>query len=210
MKERPIPFSGEMVRAILEGRKTQTRRVIKPQPVEKQYPHRWTVQVSPTTVVACGDPETALNYVACPHGVPGDRLWVRERQRVTEVDCIDARIRVHYEADGVESGWIDYPSRLKGEPVVGKCLSYGGFRESSRLLLEVKSVRVERLQDISEEDAAKEGINDDLAMMTDGLPGPYVLAFECLWDSLNEKRGYGWDVNPWVWVVGFQRVEASQ
>lgn len=230
----PLPFSGEMVRATLDGRKTQTRRVMKPQPVptlprvdrgliespggenwDVEYPQGWRWQKSKALrCYSAGNEqafkESMLNSVHCPYGFAprGDRLWVRERQRVVEVakTPFSYAIRVRYEADGAER-WVKYPDRLKGTPVIGKCLSYGGYRESSRLSLEVTGVRVERLQDITEEGAEAEGINDELAMMTDGLPGPYRQAFECLWDNLNAARGYSWESNPYVWVIEFRRIQ---
>ena len=78
----------------------------------------------------------------CPYGEPGDRLWVRERTRVTAIDD-HGRIMVEYEADGTRAGWIDWPERLRSKPKLKRCLPYGGFRESSRIDLEIKSIRVD-------------------------------------------------------------------
>jgi hypothetical protein len=197
MTERPILFSGEMVRAVLDGRKTQTRRVIKLQTGDTFDERALAGAIQEWRPALDGTRVAAL--VRCPYGVPGDHLWVRERQEVTNImrneDGRPIAVQVRYRADDCESAFIGYPERLKGDPVVGKCLSYGGYRESSRIHLEVTSVRVERVQDISNEDCLAEGVS----------PCIHEPAFADLWDSINAKRGYGWEVNPWVWVVEFKR-----
>lgn len=197
MAELPILFSGPMVRAILEGRKTVTRRVVtQATALEWLAPGMFT----PAFVA---DPDNGL----APYQ-PGDTLWVRERMRVIGRGPVTRRadqIRVRYEADGTESAILPYPERLKGDPKIGKCLAYGGYREAARLFLRVTEVRVERLQEITEEDAVAEGVQvnpDAPAALTDRT------AFARLWDSLNAKRGFAWDSNPWVWVYRFERVEA--
>lgn len=134
-------------------------------------------------------------------------------------DACPASIRVRYEADGHESSWLPYPTRLKGVAVPDKCLAYGGYREASRILLEVTAVRVERVQEISEDGAVAEGIRRDTIAATGDHPElecwvtipddnhAYVTpidAFEKLWDSLNAKRGFPWSANPWVWVIEFK------
>ena len=202
-RERPILFSGPLVRAILEGRKTQTRRVLTPQPYQPGNPGYWSWPKSKKIGYCWYEGETNPPVELCPYGQPGDRLWVRERQRVAEIDEFDPHplgVRVRYEADGQESSLLPYPGRLKGKPVVGKCLSYGGYRESSRIQMEVTGIRVERVQDITEADAQSEGV--DLG------PWPsWSVAFAELWDQINAKRGFSWDANPWVWVVEFPRIE---
>lgn len=203
----PILFSPAMVRAERTGLKNQTRRVIRPQPDEDGL----TRQVDPFP----GPWEdTSGRIYTCPYGAPGTLLWVRERMRVVELR--GGAIRVRYEADGAESDWIDWPERLKGTPRVGHCLAYGGFREASRTLLKVRRVRVERVQDISEVDARAEGVTPfegigpdqriDDTPRTQGTH-PHTVALASLWDDLNHRRGYGWDANPWVWVVDFVRFE---
>jgi len=227
MSERGIIMGAWSVRQILAGRKTATRRVIKPrnrwvardlkQATERDEYHR---------AGGAGDGSMLRGAIAglvqgCLHGQPGDLLWCRERQRVIEtwVPGPDGMgIRVRYEADGAESGWLPYPERLKGTPVVGKCLAYGGYRESSRLTLRVTDVRVERVQDISEEDARAEGVTGhDPEPVDEGgtiyaWPGrssaPCPRAhFAHLWDSINGRRpGCSWADNPWTWAVSFERV----
>ena len=204
-RERPILFSGKMVRAILDGRKTQTRRVMR---VGKDEPEWASVHVdgsgdgwigwSPHAVSAA---ETLRFYPGaagfkCPYGRPGDRLWVRETFRVSGhdecrkiADCAGSD-HVHYKAD-------------KNEPPAVGIWRPSIFmpRWASRIDLEILSVRAERLQDISEEDARAEG------MTLAGTPPftTYRGAFAYGWDTINGKRA-PWASNPWVWVVGFQRV----
>lgn len=226
-KTLPIPFIAEMVRAVQSGLKTQTRRVMKPQP--PSWCNRWgfTAFTPPRHISARGeviddDGEKNIGekFFKLPH-VNGDRLWVREQMRVIRVRTLkQMQIRVRYEADGAESDWLPYPERLKGAPIIGKCLSYGGYREASRLTLEVACVRAERLQSISEADAIAEGIRDLAGGFTcspdpDPQKDPHgdsmsywldaTSAFRELWDSINAKRGYGWDTNPVVRVTEFRR-----
>jgi hypothetical protein len=214
MKTRPILFSGAMVRAILDGTTTQTRRPVRQQPVEWR-PGSWSWPAAFTTTppypwsVAWHEPHRPETLGACPFGAPGDRLWARERARLIEVESGDpfvsgvgeARVRLRYEADGVESDWLPYPPRLSYLRV-GQCVPNGVHREGARLFLEVLSVRVERLQDITEEDARAEGVTvpDD-----DPLGFTHRREFQALYTNI-----YGpgsWDANPWLWVVEFRRVE---
>ena len=178
MNEHPILFSTEMIRAILDGRKTQTRRVIKPQ--YPKFSHGFG------GCFFCGDGDDGIIEVAgvlyCPYGVPGDTLWVREMWAMADNG------HTYYRAD--------YPASI---PMRATKL-FGGTgwkpsihmpRSASRLTLEVINVRVERVQEISEEDAIAEGVAS-------------VDLFASLWDTINAKRGYAWDTNPWVWVVEFK------
>jgi len=167
MKERPILFSGPMVRAILEGRKTQTRRIVKPQPLRDRG------------VMAFNDGEHP--QMRCPYGKPGDRLWVRETW------CPDVEpYTFRYKADG-------------DEPLERWRPSIHIPRWASRITLEVVSVRVERLQNISEDDALAEGIT-----LVERGTSP-VDQFNKLWESINGPGS--WEANPWVWVVEFKRIE---
>jgi len=188
VKERPILFSTEMVRAILEGRKTQTRRVIKPKP--------WLIDPHKVeyNLWECGDgKETYL--IKCPYGKPGDLLWVRETWGLYDTQPKDGpgKALLFYRASDGESYELRYqlwrPSIFMP-------------RWASRITLKIINVRVERLQDISEEDAIKEG-----ATFRKGEWGE-LDAFNYIWDSINAKRGYSWDSNPWVWVIEFKRVES--
>ena len=163
MTDRPIIFSGPMVRAILEGHKTQTRRVCKLQAFAYV-------------------PQYGL-YPPSPYGVPGDRLWVRETFMATLGGIVFAADGGdHYGAGG----------KLKWKP------SLFMPRWASRLTLEIVNVCVERLQEISEDDAFAEGVN------TGDWLGDPVGEYAKLWDSINAKRA-PWASNPWVWVVEFRK-----
>jgi hypothetical protein len=189
MKERPITFSGEMVRAILDGRKTQTRRVIKPQPE-----HVWGFGVRHD------DPEYFSAHVRysgghqpdpwihCPYGKPGDRLWVRETFAYSfqGLDCI-------YKADDYH-GIFAFEGPWKPS-IFMPCWA-------SRITLEITGVRVERLVDITDSDCYAEGIT---SLQNDILGEPYY-SYKELWDSINAKRGYLFASNPWVWVIEFKRI----
>lgn len=233
MTERPILFSGPMVRAILDGRKTQTRRLVTPQPSPGE------------SNVAAGGLWWSWEYPEgrhctqdrrCPYGVPGDHLWVRETWRPW---CGRFDSGVAYQADDAEKlvpdGLaMDWGSALgkDGRPR-GLDLRQMGFgvagnkyhtekwrpsihmpRWASRLTLRVESVRVERLQDIDGYDARAEGVEPAPHPATAAQwGGPsrardalhYRLAFARLWDGLNAKRA-PWASSPWVWVVTFARV----
>lgn len=190
VRERPILFSGPMVTAILRGEKTQTRRVVKGQALEWLAPDMFTPEY-------VANPENGL----CPYGRPGDRLWVRESYRVMRPHGVD---EVQYKAD-----WRPLPHD-------GWKPSIHMPRWASRLTLEIVSVRVERLQDISNQDAEAEGVVWDgrfclgSSHVVKGTPKVFVSrreAYRDIWDSINAKRGHGWDTNPWVWVIEFTRVD---
>lgn len=201
-REHPIIFSGPMVTAILRGEKTQTRRVMKPQPSRVDEHGRWYRMP--------GGGESLMDSWPCPFGRPGDRLWVRES---FSSDWILHQLPprewphgapVHYWADGNP----EYGDWTPPKPPIHMP------RWASRLTLEVVSVRVERLQAITEEDARAEGITDG-GCLNCGDPEPCKCAFPTpcaiesfidLWNSINFDRGYGWEANPWVWVVEFERV----
>ncbi|MBD1295510.1 hypothetical protein [Pseudomonas aeruginosa] len=205
MKERPILFTGPMVRAILEGRKTVTRRVVKPPP------DFLGSMVDPNTPFKTLDAGLHAR-ITCPHGQPGDRLWVREAWAAdAQVDAIAPR-------DLSQGEPIWYPADFSVRQTGCSMISKGRGRPSihmprwaSRVLLEITAVRVERLQDISEEQALAEGVHGepcdharqacgDIGCWGDTAKG----AFGFLWESLNGEGS--WVANPWVWVVEFKRV----
>lgn len=219
VKEHPILFSGEMVRAILDGRKTQTRRVVKRK--------GWLVcGAAAEPYHAITQRRSGKGYAAvrtecypCPYGQPGDRLWVRETWAETvNIDCHpDWPGRPHtnseVDEDGLVSSCVIY--RADGGWNWLNDIGYETDRSSwrpsihmprwaSRITLEVTDVRVERVQDISEADVQVEGTPNE-----QGIGAPDQFDFQQLWDSINAKRGYGWDANPWVWVVEFEQVEAG-
>lgn len=160
MKERPILFNGDMVRAVLAGQKTQTRRP----------------------------------KFRCPYGQPGDRLWVRETFAYAQDGT------VVYRASMVGSPWDAITRRaITWHPSIHMP------RAICRIILGITDVRVERVQDIHEEDAIAEGIDPRKLSYLSGERA--VTKFSVLWNSLYAADGLGWDVNPWAWVVTFKRVE---
>lgn len=183
MKERPILFSGPMVNAILENRKTQTRRVVKPQPERDPACGVWFPATTAKRKRHYANEEhfrRGLPIDWSPYGVVGDRLWVREAWQ-------DGNGGIYYRADGIHPGpW---------KPAIHMP------RWASRITLEITGVRVERLQDISNDDARAEGVPE-----WDGdEPGDYRGSFRDVWDSINGKR-HPWSSNPWVWVREFKRI----
>ena len=213
MTERPILFSGPMVRAILDGRKTQTRRVCKPQP-HSVGDHFATRQHGHLRIRR--HDEDKWHEIPCPYGQPGDRLWVREtwaqtvnvnnlpvwpdRPNIWVSDGHSYGEAIIYRADG-DWEWCDddgfHTERSYWKPSIHMP------RKFCRLVLEAKAVRVERLQDISEADATKEGLPPDEEPVGIATWKPQAW-FRTVWDQLNEKRGHGWDTNPWVWVIEFE------
>ena len=214
-----------MVRAILEGRKTQTRRVIAQQPA-----HGWDFDFPPqfgriTSTHpkkgrfgvfirhGVGTDFPSFDLIPCPYGMPGDRLWVRETWQHSnhpfgpyESDCI-VFYRADYlddplgpdlerSADGIRREWRPSIHMPRG---------------AGRITLEITAVCADRLQNISESDARAEGVTIADQHLRGYCAGAYrppsIRAFHDLWDNLNAARGHGWDVNPLVWVVEFRRIE---
>lgn len=219
-KEYPIIFNGPMVRAILDGRKTQTRRHL----------------------ASLSDPYN------CPYGMPGDRLWIKETWRVAAWRCDEKKVACDYKAspEEIRTPWIflqheTYCDVKKRQLDALHCRGIkpddnGVFRWdygkaplpwrpsihmpywASRITLEITGVRVERLQDISDNDALEEGISESIYYdaAEHALIGGATLeghsvercAFAGLWDSINGKRpGCSWQDNPWVWVIEFKKVQ---
>ena len=223
VKERPILFSAPMVRAILEGRKTVTRRAVKASKAHADgitlidYGKGWWPY---NAFCDFSSDHEGMEYpIACPYGKPGDRLWVRE----TFIDLRGTGVehrpnpdgplqRYAYAADcrpGSHSDEARKDFGLKYKPSIHMP------RAACRILLEITHVRVERLQDISEDQAEAEGVR----LMRDGSdtwvsregPGNLVTpwptakeAFSDLWNSINGP--HAWAANPWVWAVSFKRV----
>lgn len=197
MKDRPILFNGEMVRAVLDGTKTQTRRVMKSQPAwcPESYASTdgWTWRDYEIGAASDFWTTEALQY--CPYGKPGDQLWVRETWAPRCSDARELAERGNMEGIQYRADPALFPP--KWTPSIHMP------RWASRIQLQVTAVRVERVQEINVIDAEKEGIgptSPDKGFDTSRL------RFRKLWDSINAKRGFGWDVNPWVWVVEFERV----
>ncbi|MFF6553901.1 hypothetical protein ACET39_10740 [Pseudomonas aeruginosa] len=219
-RERPILFNDQMVRAILEGRKTVTRRVMKPQPTpSKDGGHHWPCNVHQSMLHVerelqngegcwCG-----LAEAACPFGQPGERLWVREAWTIDLLAAYstkkgyDSEYELRYRTDDASREIHVAP----GEPDPYLALydsQRGDWRPSihmprwaSRILLEITAVRVERLQDITPNQCIAEGAwrEKDKEL---GRGQEAIAAFADLWRS----TGGDWGANPWVWVVEFKRV----
>lgn len=269
MNSRPIIFDAKSVRAILAGEKTQTRRVVKPQPefagVRSYERGKWARVISaggrdehdffvPNPVASMGDmlPNTKNGPWISPYGDdPNDLLWVRETFCSRFVDPPGP--------NGYYDGWwylaTDDPGTMKVDGDGGVVYRKNGEqaspwispmrmpREASRITLRVTGVRIERLQEISGGDARAEGVK--YPVKETSIPGKVAplyqlpeglmraaqwgivktakrkakrlpthddlsrLEYSLRWDRINGKRGFGWDSNPWVWVVTFERVEAS-
>lgn len=216
MKERPIIFTGESVRAILAGSKTQTRRILKPQG-SRVWPAKCAAGIPywKTDVAHSHGQETGL---VPKFGLPGDRLWVRESFGVwartdptpSGQPC-DPQIIYRTNDPGY---WPDAEDRrAMTEPWLWRSPIYMP-RRLSRLILEIVSVRVERLQDISEDDAKAEGIAEPAPVHGSwcdparGREGhwSYRKPFAKAWDALHGKGA--WEANPWVFVIGFKRIGA--
>lgn len=224
MSDRPILFSAPMVRTLLDDRKTQTRRIIKPQPSSVKALDAGGAPVPFKLVAAPPEMPTARCEapIACPYGKPGDHLWVKERM-----------VRAG------KTGWVYFADRAgvtlpQGDPRVpamiawahhkegGNCVSIHMPRWASRLTLKITDVRVERLNDISEADAMAEGLHTWDGEDQDGEP-PFAYplwnwrepespddgferaadAYESLWEEINGPGS--WALNSWVWAVSFER-----
>ena len=187
MSEKPILFNTEMVRAILDGRKTQTRRVIR-------FPEGTTGHLPPSG---------AKDYIYWPGGIkrapykPGDTLWVRETWKQYTTGTAGA---------GLIDGYLykaDEPLNTSGMMVEGRWHpSIHMPKEAARIWLKVNDIRCERIQDITNKDAKAEGMN----CATDNSGQMHRFKFQKLWDSISDEKS-NWDANPWVWVISFERIE---
>ena len=240
--EHPILFTGEMVKAILDGKKTQTRRIIKQVPYD----------------IHCGKPimdwglsgvygendefwmdiqtdvdDNSHERIKCPYGNVGDELWVREKfycvdaPGLGDIPCLlYSEEFENYQIDG----WADNQSHEFWDSRASICsLDFGVHpsihmpRRASRIQLKVTGIRIERLQDICGDDAVAEGITTTKFWtpketndypFNDKMWDDYhfwnhypQIAYKRLWESINAKRGFGWDMNPWVWCISFERME---
>ncbi len=215
MKEHPILFKGEMVTAILEGRKTQTRRLIKPQPFSTAD-GSWHIELNPR--VGFNSQRTLRNMLPyhCPHGQPGDRLWVKETWAIIcnaalplcSCETDEERKVNHYVEYRADTG-NPYPGEwpedeAKGNDEAPKWKSSMFMpRWASRITLEIVNVRVERLQDIDNHESWKEGIQEFGKWIEN--EGVARDEYARLWNRINGAGS--WEENPWVWVVEFKRVE---
>lgn len=199
MKEHPILFSSPMIRAILAGTKTQTRRIVNPQPTLGEHGWSWPSGRCKSMV--------SIPEMGClgPYGSRGNRLWVREAfycddYRYPDGPRSELIAAIEYRADHECCNWeagcpcSDDNGRSSWRPSIYMP------RWASRITLEVTDVRVQRLQDISEDDARTEGVDEIKAKVPTALD-----AFHLVWDEINGKRA-PWSSNPWVWAISFRRL----
>lgn len=230
MKERGMIFNGEMVRAILDGRKTQTRRIMKlqPKPSKSRPGDFWFSSKKLESMVHVSDLAPGNSPIAdyhlfiqehcCPFGAVGDRIWVREAFRVHS-RATDVATLVYKASE--RNSWTEQTHRVPvavcNKPATPEkwTPSLHMPRWASRILLEITDVRVERLNAISEEDARAEGIIDG-GCLNCGEPEPCGCAnpdpdatdaFAYLWQSIYGQES--WNANPWVWVISFERIDGG-
>lgn len=215
MRERGITFNAEMVRAVLEGRKTQTRRIMKVQPESNQLgllritdstkhsdigKYHWAESNATGT-------HTRSKLFSCPFGAVGDRLYVRETHSIRVEPSEYSPGAAWYRESDIGRQW---EGGIRWHPSIHMP------RWASRITLEITGVRVERSQDITEQDAAAEGVPPAGDLLPD-YPDTYLtpkgdfataeVAFQRLWESIYGEES--WQANPWVWVIEFKRVEGE-
>lgn len=213
MKARPILFSGEMVRALLEGRKTQTRRIIK----DDLWVNLFYGELTDDGMPWVENPNTGYRGpIRCPYGQPDDLLWVRETFGIGYDDGDDGYSAIPWTgSDPKRDGKVFYRASFNENPEEGRLPwkpSIHMPRWASRLTLRITDVRVERVQDISRDDAVAEGCVSPLkGTELEGVPGDYVAdertSFAQLWSRINGRES--WQANPWVWVVQFEVIHAN-
>jgi len=197
MKQHPILFSTPMVQAILEGRKTQTRRVVNNIPdgsqYLKEYPAHNAMDMYPflkPDELQKPDNEKNATVISCPFGKIGDRIWVRETWKPELVDCAGKAASYYYLADNPDAK----STSIKFKPSIHMP------KAAARIWLEITEVKVELVQNISNEDVIAEGVKADIA--TDHPRGVHYTAFSDLWIKINGNGS--WISNPWVWVIKFK------
>lgn len=219
MKERGMIFNGDMVRALLDGRKTQTRRAVKGVDGAVSFSREWDVNGKEIFIVLGEKDQTGMNPVlgaiSCPFGMVGARIWVRETWAEAGASAPNLTL---YRANYPEH----IPSQYENVPTADSILwrpSIHMPRWASRILLEITEVRVERLNSISERDAVAEGIktgrcgNETTWRDAFYVPGdnqPYfnaATAYGDLWSSIYGEDS--WAANPWVWVIEFKRIDGA-
>jgi hypothetical protein len=222
-KERPIIFSAPMILALLAGKKFQTRRIVKPQPIieagasiDGQPAWTWTIPRTESYsfwAVSKSSPKTITKY--CPYGQPGDRLWVKETL-IRKTSAYQPGGGIAYAANGhyvmggptsIDTG--EHPSgfrHIQGGRWTWKRPTLSSMympRWASRLTLEITDVRVERVQDITEADATAEGFSGNDNVGTGIGYSSNREAFAHKWDAINGKTA-PWESNPWVWAITFR------
>jgi hypothetical protein len=228
MKSRPILFTGEMVRALLAGTKTQTRRIVKHEICANGYRYDkvsghvscYSDYLSPgDNVIRIKDDGLVCTFhiseapAFCPYGHVGDQLWVREAwdfigtnmNRHGRTHSVQDGV-VRYQADNtqltIETAWNNVELWMARKP--GGKPSIHMPRWASRITLEITDVRVQRLQEISEEDAKDEGVAETIHSAGWDYERPWACGYRALWESINGPGS--WALNPWVWALTFRRV----
>lgn len=217
-KEKPIIFSSEMIRAILENRKPQTRRVIGLLPNREEWIRLPNLEMQVTAdgiLQSRCPPENMIwryifwgndrgpksrhdKFIKCPYGTVGDRLWVKEWLCESDNKILYGFDEAFATKTGKFIKW-----RWKSDSLSPIFMP----KEFARFWLEITDIRVENLQEITGDDAIKEGWPRDRELFpTINTTSKAKNWFEQFWDSLNAKRGYGWETNPWVWVINFKRI----
>jgi len=195
MKERPILMSGEMVRALLSGKKTQTRRMLKVQPLDV-LTNRPPWELKNTRMLnGCRcwfalmtqNPNTGLAF-RCRHGEVGDRLWIKETFQPIQLASEVTQWRYRATDEKGLAPWK--PSIFMP-------------RKASRINLEILKVKVQRLHDMTDSDAVAEGIGSAMDRLCTNYHGKWINLYRELWERINGKAS--WDKNPWVWVIEFKR-----
>ena len=216
MKERPIIFSEAMIKAILDGRKTQTRRILKVQPTNENglWKFAWGAGCNTKSMLVVDGHATAS---ACPYGKVGDHLWVRENfgTKIKNIGGTPHESLV-YKADNPNE--INFYDCNGGEYPVKWKPSIHMPRHASRILLEITSIRLETLRSISREDAMQEGLlqlpatrryvinqGDQYFGLADRNP---ITVFSWLWDSIHGEKS--WETDAWVWVVEFRVIQGGR
>lgn len=229
MKERPILFTEDMYNKAGAGFKTQTRRVVMPQPAAEweltgEYgritsPHPRKGKFGAFKTRNFDEARKEIDIIPCPFGQPGDRLWVKEPFRITDDNTPTDTVFGVYTRDNQQFTTqltpAEYGKYFKwSKKRRGKSSLYM-FKSLTRLWLEITNIHIERLQDISTVSIKAEGIKLSRDEIEKRLAPNFGVTSEVgvyqgewikLWDSINKGRGYGWDVNPWVWVIEFKKV----
>lgn len=210
MKQRPILFSADMVRAILDGRKTQTRRIIKPQPV--LYPNGWQYGKGyKNSCFGSASPATDILYpFECQYGNPGDHLWVRETWLFDPLPGFPDEGAYHYRATSKKATAESFAGLWRP--------SIHMPRAAARIILQITDIRAQRLHDITEADAIAEGLNFTVPNTS---PNTYydnyqtgrwldpqmlnnpIASYRTLWEKINGPES--WAANPWVWAITFKK-----
>jgi hypothetical protein len=213
VKERPILFTGEMVQRLLDGSKTQTRRLVKTVPLRGDAVGVRVVGEYPTVVRLTdeglvwnpnGPFEDAVPFPhpekCCPYGLPGDQLWVKETFCLAfDTNTCERTGGYHYRADGYEVVHVDDHSRSPWKPSIHMP------RAASRIQRELTDVRLERVQEITEQDAIAEGIG--VVYGTHWMDTSKRRGFRDLWNGFYGDRDFGWDKNPWIWAMSFKEIK---